>query len=134
MGPEDADAFQFDLAAASLRADGPDVRMMLDVLAKTLQDALGRRLVVERSRGLRKRSGEMKALEVTLGDDHLRADVEGETVRCSVSHTSGGIRIRSTQVAMDEWLRLLVQGLQAEADHSEQLRLALEHIVIGGAS
>ncbi len=32
---------------------------------------------------------------------------------------------------MGEWLRRLLQGLQAEAAHSESARLALERIVIG---
>ena len=67
-----------------------------------------------------------------MGEDDLWADIEGGTVRCTVGHSSGGIRIRSAQVPMDEWLRRLLQGLEAEAAHSETARLALERIVIGG--
>lgn len=132
--PGDSDAFDLDLAAAALRANGQDVGMMLELLSRSLQDALGRRLVVERSKGLLKRSSEIKALEVTLGDDQLRAEVEGPSVRCTIGHSSGGIRIRSSQVDMDEWLRRLLSGLQAEADHSDTARQALEHIVLGGTA
>jgi len=132
--PEESDAFDLDLAAASLRADGKDVGMMLELLSRTLKDAVGRRLVVERSKGLLKRSAEIRALEVTLGDDQLRVEVDGPMVRCTIGHSSGGIKIRSTQVDMDEWVRRLLQGLKAEANHSETARLALEHIVLGGAS
>ena len=32
---------------------------------------------------------------------------------------------------MDAWLTRLLSSLQGEAAHSEQTRLALEHIVIG---
>ena len=132
--PEDSDALDLDLAVASLRAGSEDVGMMLEMLSRTLRDALGRSLVVERSKGLLKRSSEIKALQVTLGDDQLRAEVDGPTVRCTIGHSSGGIRIRSSQVDMGEWLRRLLQGLKAEADHSETARQALEHIVIGGGS
>ncbi|HXX88975.1 MAG TPA: hypothetical protein VEI83_01970 [Acidimicrobiales bacterium] len=134
MEPGESDAFDLDLAAASLRADGKDVGMMLELLSQTLKEAVGRRLVVERSKGLLKRSAEIRALEVTLGDDQLRVEVDGPTVRCTIGHSSGGIKIRSTQVDMDEWVRRLLQGLKAEANHSEAARLALEHIVLGGAS
>ena len=132
--PGEDDAFDLDLAVAALRADGQDIGMLLELLSKTLQDALGRRLVVERSKGLLKRTSEIKAIEVTLGDDRLRAEVEGPTVRCTIGHSSGGIRIRSTQVDLSQWLGRLLEGLKAEAGHSERARLALEHIVLGGAS
>jgi hypothetical protein len=132
--PGESDAFDLDLAAAALRANGQDIGPLLDLLSRTLEDALGRRLVVERSKGLLRRTSEIKALEVTLGDDQLRAEVEGPTVRCTIGHSSGGIRIRSAQVDLGQWLGRLLEGLKAEAAHSETARLALEHIVLGGAS
>ena len=41
-------------------------------------------------------------------------------MRCTIGHSSGGIRIRSEQVGMDAWLTRLLTTLQAEAAHSEQ--------------
>ena len=73
-------------------------------------------------------------MRITLGDDTLEAVVEGASVRCSIGHSSGGIRIRSEQVGMDAWLTRLLTTLQSEAAHSEQTRLALENIVIGEPS
>ncbi len=55
-------------------------------------------------------------------------------MRCSIGHSSGGIRIRSEQVGMDAWLTRLLTTLQSEAANSEQTRLALENIVIGDQS
>jgi hypothetical protein len=107
---------------------------MLRMLVEQLGDALGDRLVVERTKGLLRKSSEIRALQVTFGDDDLRAEVQGSGIRCTVAHSSGGIRIRSSQVEMDEWLKRLLQGLKAEAAHSEVARRALEHIVIGGAN
>ena len=89
---------------------------------------------VERAGGRFRKSEELKSVQITLGDDTLRADVDGSTVRCSIGHASGGIRIRSEQVGMDAWLTRLLTILHNEASHSEQTRLALENIVIGESS
>lgn len=125
------DAFDLDLAMAALRANQSDVRMMLDLLVDQLGAALGGRLTVERG-GLRKRSGPVRAVEVTLGGDTLRAEVEGAGLRTTVARTSGGIRIRTETVDTDTWLRRLLSGLQAEAAHSDTARQALERMVLGG--
>ncbi len=86
MGPGD-DAFDLDLAAASLRAGSSDVPMMLKLLVSRLGDVLGNRLVVERAGGRFHKSNEIKSVQVSMGDDDLRADIEGPTVRCTVGHS-----------------------------------------------
>jgi len=131
-GPDDA--LDLDMAAASLQSNATDVHIMLKVLAGQLADVLGPRVVVERAGGLFRKSGEVKSLEVTLGEDVMRAQVEGPSVRCSVAHSSGGIRIRSEAVDLDSWLKRLLAALQQEAAHSDGARQALENIVIGGSS
>jgi hypothetical protein len=128
------DAFDLDMAAAMVQSNATDVHIMLKVLAGQLSEVLGPKVVVDRAGGLLRKSGAVKALEVTLGDDVLRAQVDGPSVRCSVAHSSGGIRIRSESVDLDTWLRRLLAALQEEATHSENARLALERIVIGGSS
>ncbi|HLM96146.1 MAG TPA: hypothetical protein VK283_07505 [Acidimicrobiales bacterium] len=133
MGETD-DAFDLDMAAATVQSNATDVHIMLKVLAGQLAEVLGPRVVVERAGGILRKSNDVKALEVTLGDDVLRAQVEGASVRCSVAHSSGGIRIRSESVDLDTWLKRLLAALQQEAAHSEGARQALERIVIGGSS
>jgi len=133
MAPGTDEAFDFDMAAASLQSNTADVHMMLKLLVNQLRDVLGKRLTVERAGSLLRKSDEIKAVELSMGDDVLRAEVEGASVRCTIGHSSGGIRIRSEQVSMDEWLKRLLKALQAEAKHSESARLALETIVIGGS-
>ena len=133
MGDTD-DAFDLDLAAATVQSNATDVHIMLKVLAGQLSEVLGPKVVVDRAGGLLRKSGQVKALEVSLGDDVLRAQVEGASVRCSIAHSSGGIRIRSESVDLDNWLKRLLAALQAEAAHSEVARQALERIVIGGSS
>ena len=108
--------------------------MMLKLLVGQLADVLGDRMQVERAGGRFRKSEDIKSVQIILGDDTLRAEVEGAGVRCSIGHASGGIRIRSEQVGMDAWLTRLLTTLNDEAAHSEQTRLALEHIVIGDSS
>jgi hypothetical protein len=131
-GPDDA--LDLDMAASVLQSNATDVHIMLKVLAGQLAEVLGPRVVVERAGGLLRKSNEVKALQVTLGDDVLRAQVDEGTVRCSVAHSSGGIRIRSESIDLDNWLKRLLAALQQEAAHSEGARQALERIVIGGSS
>jgi hypothetical protein len=126
------DSFDLELAAAQLRADSSDVGILLKVLVDQLSDALGPRLQVQRAGGRFRKSDEIRSLRIAMEDDQFEAEVDGPTLRCTIGHSSGGIRIRSEKVDMDTWLSRLLAVLQAEADHSQAVRLALENIVIGG--
>ena len=126
-------SFDLSMAVAQLASNSTDLHLMLKLLVAQLSDALGDRIAVERAGRFRK-SDEIKSVRITLGDDTLEATVEGGTVRCTIGHSSGGIRIRSEKVGIDAWLTRLLTILQAEAANSEQTRLALENIVIGGQS
>ena len=126
-------SFDLSMAVAQLASNSTDLHLMLKLLVAQLSDALGDRIAVERAGRFRK-SDEIKSVRITLGDDTLEATVEGGTVRCTIGHSSGGIRIRSEKVGIDAWLTRLLTTLQAEAANSEQTRLALENIVIGGQS
>jgi len=125
-------SFDLSMAVSQLASNSTDARIMLKLLASQLADALGDRLVVERAGGRFRKSDEIKSVRVTLGSDSLEADVQGPSVRCSIGHSSGGIRIRNEQVDMQTWLTRLLSTLQDEAATSEQTRVALENIVIGG--
>jgi hypothetical protein len=134
IGQDGGGAFDLAMAVSSLQSNSTDSGIMLKLLVSQLAEVLGGRIVVERAGGRFRKSEEIKSVQITLGDDTLRADVDGATVRCSIGHASGGIRIRSEQVGMDAWLTRLLTILQSEASHSEQTRLALENIVIGESS
>ena len=119
-----------DLLASLLRADGGDVRVLLRALVTRLSDALGDRLAVERTGRFRK-SEEIRQLSIRLGDDQFDATLERGIVECTISRSSGGIRIRSSRVGIDEWLRRLLGALRDEAATTEATRVALESLVIG---
>jgi hypothetical protein len=131
---DDEDAsFDLSMAVSQLASNNTDVGIMLKLLVSQLSDVLGDRMVVERAGRLRK-SDEIKSVRITLGDDTLEAAVEGASCRCTIGHSSGGIRIRSQLVGMDEWLTRLLSSLQSEAANSERTRTALENLVIGGSN
>lgn len=125
------DGFDLDLLAASLHADGDDVRMLLRVLTDRLAGVLGDRMEVERVGGrLFRRSDDVRRVSVHLGDDRLDATVDHGVLVCTVARNSGGIRIRSTRVALDRWLRQLLAALRDEAASSQATRQALEDLVV----
>ena len=126
-------ALDLSMAVSQLASNSTDLRIMLKLLVSQLSDVLGDRMAVERAGRFRK-SEDIKSVRITLGNDTLEAVVEGASVRTSIGHSSGGIRIRSEQVGMDVWLTQLLTTLQSEAAHSERARAALENIVIGGSS
>jgi hypothetical protein len=132
-GGGDGASFDLSMAVSQLASNSSDLRLMLKLLVGQLSDALGDRISVERAGRFRK-SDEIKSVRISLGDDTLEAVVDGGTVRCTIGHSSGGIRIRSEKVGIDAWLTRLLTTLQSEAASSEQTRQALENIVIGGQS
>ncbi len=127
------DSMDLELAAASLRADGTDVRILVKALADQLTEALGSRLEVKRSGGRFRKSDDIRSIRITLNEDQFDAEVDGSTLRCTIGHSSGGIRIRSEKVGVDDWLARLLAVLNAEAAHSQAVRQALESMVIGGS-
>ena len=129
MGIE-GDAFDLDLAAASLGADEPDVRIMLGQLVARLV-SLGERMKVERTRGLLRKGGEIRRLEIAIGRNEFVASMESGAPEFRVGLVSGGIKIRTETLDADAWLKALIGALQEEAAHSATSREALEAIVIG---
>ena len=125
------DSLDLDLLASSLRADDGDVRVLLRALVTRLAGALGGRLEIERTGRFRK-SDEIRRVSIRLGDDQLDAVVDRGSLECTISRSSGGIRIRSSRVTLDEWLRRLLGALRDEAATTQATRLALESLVIGG--
>jgi hypothetical protein len=128
LGP----GFDLDVAAATLAANSQDVHYLLKLLSRQLAPALGDRLVVQRAGGFLRKSDQVRSVRMIMGDEAFEAEVSGTSLICTIGRSSGGIRIRSERVGIDEWLRRLLAKLQAEATNSFSTRQALESIVLGG--
>lgn len=123
------DSFDLELATAALLSDTHDVQFLLQMMARQLGGSLGERVKVERDGGLfKRRSTTVRSVSLAVGDDFYTASESA----CSIGHDSGGIRIRTEKVPMQEWLERLLRALQAEAGHNQSARLALENLLLRG--
>lgn len=135
IGPADLPGqADMQMAAAAWLANNKDVKMMLRVLGKSLQDALGDRVDVAHATGglLHRQSDEVKSITVRLDQDEYQAAMDGPSVRCSVGRSSGGIRIRNEQLPVELWLTRLLSALQAEAVSNQSAQAALQKVIVGG--
>jgi hypothetical protein len=126
------DSDDLRMAAASLRSNSSDVHILLKALCDELSDTLGERLHIERAGGRFHKSDAISSVSISIGGSQFEAAVDGATLQCHVGHVSGGIRIRSEPVDIDQWVLRLLEALKDEATHSDSARRALENIVIGG--
>jgi hypothetical protein len=136
-GPPPIDAggqTDMQMAAAALLANNKDVKMMLRVLGKNLQDAFGDRVEIARPSGglFHRQSDDIKRITVHLDQDDYEAALDGPSVRCTVGRSSGGIRIRNEQLPVEQWLGRLLSALQQEAVNNQSAQAALQNVIIGG--
>ena len=133
---EPGGGIDLEMAAAAVLADNKDVRLLLRVLANTLKEALGDRVEVAHATGglLHHRSEEVTGITVHLGPDDYEAQLDRGSVRCTVGRSSGGIRIRSEQLPVEQWLTRLLGSLQQEAVSNQSARAALQNVIIGGGT
>jgi hypothetical protein len=129
LSTEDSGA-GFDLAAAGLRADGSDLRISLEVLARKLEEALPAQTRVERRGGLLHRGdAPVRALRVELGGNSYQLAVAGERVECSRELHVGGIAIKREPLDPGAWVSALAGELRAEAERSAEAREALASLL-----
>jgi hypothetical protein len=126
------DSDDLRMAAASLRSNSSDVHILLKALCDELSDTLGDRLRIERAGGRFHKSDAISSVSISIAGSQFEAAVDGAALQCHVGHVSGGIRIRSESVDVDQWILRLLEALKEEAAHSDSARRALENIVIGG--
>jgi hypothetical protein len=105
---------------------------LLKALCDELSDTLGERLHIERAGGRFHKSDAISSVTISIAGSQFEAVVDGAALQCHVGHVSGGIRIRSETVDIDQWILRLLEALKDEAAHSDSARQALENIVIGG--
>jgi hypothetical protein len=121
----------FDLVAASLRADAADSRGLAEALAIRLETALpSQTRVVRRSKSFLSRDKVVRAIEVDAGENRyaLRVDDHGglETTRSAAVR---GIVLKNDPLPLDEWIDALARDIADQARTSAQGREALERLL-----
>lgn len=119
----------FDLVAASLRADTVDMRAFAAALAAKLEQALPGLVQVERKGGLFSKDKQVRSISATFGEQCYRLDVDGGRVEASRQKSVRGIVLRTDRLGLDEWIDGVSRELTAAASTSEQSRAALARML-----
>jgi hypothetical protein len=120
-----------DLVAASLRADAADVETFVEALASKLEQALPRATTVERRRDGMFGAKKVRRIAVDTGRVRLELRTNGGSIQTTCARLSGGIVLKSEDVATDVWLRSLAEALAHQAQESDTTRQALERLLNG---
>jgi hypothetical protein len=123
----------FDLLAASLRADASELGTFVTVLGAKLVDALPDHVVCERERKRFLGKGtpdRIIKIEVTLDDLRFELDDSGKLLETRISHVVRGMRLKSDDVAIDEWIERLSRKLAETAERSAKSRDAIAGLLL----
>lgn len=123
------DPSDFDILAASLRADLADSQTTMVYLATKMKAALPMRVKVER-KGLFK-NGPPRRVAVTLGDRAYVVEEQGGSLTASRSRIVGGVEISHEPMDVALWAEHLVADLRKLAARSADHRRALEKLTLG---
>ncbi|MHB8295951.1 MAG: hypothetical protein ACYDH5_15300 [Acidimicrobiales bacterium] len=130
MGDEPGGAEEFDLLAASLRADASDLGTFVEVLASKLEDALPGQVTVRRPSGLFNRDHRVASVTVEAGKERfeLERSRSGGMV-ASVAKSVRGITLKTEQTGLDEWITRLAAALAEQTRAMDAGRAALQRLI-----
>jgi hypothetical protein len=120
----------FELLAASLRADTRDLAVFLEALASKLEGALPQRTrVSRRSLGLLTRRKKVGRIEVELGEERYVLVDDGGALEARRAKVVRGVVLKSEPLGLEDWVESLAQAIAVEARVSEHGRVALERLL-----
>jgi len=128
MGTQPGD---FEMVAASLRADSGDLPAYVDALAVKLEGALpGRCEVDRRAKRLFSHEKVVRKLSLSIGDWRYTLEADGAgNVTTGRAKAVRGIVLKTEQLPLADWIASLARDLSSEAATSEQARIALERLL-----
>ncbi|MEA2192214.1 MAG: hypothetical protein QOI73_2335 [Solirubrobacteraceae bacterium] len=120
----------FDLDAAGLRADGPDVVAGVEVLARKLEISLPQATSVRRrSRRLFSKDKVVETIEVRLGTTRYGLRLDGDRIDADRQQEVRGVVIKREPLELGAWVGALEAQLREQAADSAEARAALERLV-----
>lgn len=133
MGSEIERRPEFELLAASLRADAGDVATFMETLAAKLESTLPGSVSVFRGRARLFGPKAVGRIVVDLGGERLELGYAQGSGRVEArrARVSGGITLSTETISIDSWVEGLSEGLVREADSNGQTRQALERLLLG---
>ncbi|HEY7850277.1 MAG TPA: hypothetical protein VIC27_09455, partial [Ktedonobacterales bacterium] len=129
-GGADQNGMEFELLAASLRADASDAGAFLEALATKLSGALPQRTQVERGGGMFSRVHPVRRIAVRLGEwEYALVAEPGGALEASRTHAVRGITLKSEPLGLDQWIEELSADLTELARTSLQDQTALRRLL-----
>jgi hypothetical protein len=120
----------FDLAAAGIRADGAELAVGLEVLARKLELVLPHATrVTRRAKRFLSKERIVEAIEVTLGEVRYALHVRGRSVEATRAQEVRGIVIKCEPLDLKAWVQALVADLGEQAQTSAGAREALARLL-----
>ncbi len=120
---------QFDLLAASLRADAVDLKAFVEALAVKLSESFPSRVQIERKGGRLGGKQRVRRVAVKLGDNEYALASDDGEVSCTRRVVVRGIALRTEQLSLEQWIDSLAGELVTEAGKTESDRVALERML-----
>lgn len=131
MGSEIEPRPDFELVAASLRADSADLGTFMESLAAKLEATLPGATKVFRWKAKMFGPKAVGKIVVDLGGERLELRCERSSrVEAKRARVSGGITLSTEEIGIDEWINTLSEALAREAQHSQRTREALEKLLL----
>jgi hypothetical protein len=128
LGDDDAGP-GFDMLAASIRADASELGTFLTVLGRKLADALPGQVECIREKKRFRESDKVIRIELTLDDQRFEVEEGKGSPVATISHVVRGMRLRSDDVALDEWIERLSLKLAEVAEKSAKSRDAISNLL-----
>jgi hypothetical protein len=120
----------FDLDAAGLRADGPQLLAGVEVLAHKLELSLPRATTVQRrSKRMFSKDKVVESIEVRLGTTRYGVRVDRDRVTADRQQEVRGVVIKREPLELGDWVGALEAELRELAADSADARAALERLV-----
>jgi hypothetical protein len=119
----------FDLLAASLRADGSDLAAYVEALAEKLELSFPDRVKVERKGGRFGGPRRVQTVEVELDGQAYCLESDRGNVTCRRRNVVRGIALKNEVLALDGWIDELSRALAEAAGETERGRLALQRLL-----
>jgi len=122
-------ASDFDMLAASLRADAADLKTFLEVLANKLSGALPNMVRVEREGGLFKKEHAVQSIRIQIEEHGYEIRRAAGGLEARLNHQVRGIVLKNEVMRLDQWIEALSAHLTKHVESSASARNALDQLV-----
>ncbi len=124
-------SLDFDTQAAWLRRFTADSEGNLRAFALRLREAMPERITIHESKGLFQRSAKITGVQIELGDNRYKLELDGSRLKASIALVVRGIALNTRPVDPAEWFARLVEETKQASNHARSLSQSLAGFMAG---